>query len=660
MSSAAAQDASVVDALAGVLAAEDARRYDGPLLSGAARHPSPQVRRRAALAIGRIGDRSGTPTVIELLADPDSSVQRDAAFALGLLRDPSALEELRDYVLLAPPATQHAAHLEAVTAIAKVGGEGAESFFREFLGRWVGQAGTTTPPPTVDRAVQDAWRLGGGAPVDQLVEFTVSPLSQTRLGAVYSLARLRAPAASDVLLTAADHVDPEIRALAARALTADYADSAGIERSALATRVRRLTADSAAHVRINALRAIGSYRDPGLVAAVRDRLTDPDANVRVQALQALAELGGPEAGRIFREQIGRQPFAVRRQALIGLTRTDGERALDLIQHWLTEPDWMFRHAGSEALGYVAADTVVPWLLHMTRDPDARVAAVAMTSLLAVAPDQASERARELLIHDDPAVRAIAADRIRSAPDTALIDLLVQSYRLAQRDPIPDARIAIVSALGRIAELGLPERVAVEQRFLARVSRPDDYLVRRAAQDRFPLAADRWGTTTPINTRKSLDDYRDIVRRFVLPADRGVLPEIVIETDRGRIEIQLFAGDAPLTVHALLELVDRRFFDGSIWHRVVPNFVIQDGDPRGDGVGGPGFALRDEINPRRYERGTMGMALSGPDTGGSQFFITHSPQPHLDGGYTVVGQVRSGLAAVDLITQGDRIRRIRRP
>ncbi|HYS62140.1 MAG TPA: peptidylprolyl isomerase, partial [Gemmatimonadales bacterium] len=105
--------------------------------------------------------------------------------------------------------------------------------------------------------------------------------------------------------------------------------------------------------------------------------------------------------------------------------------------------------------------------------------------------------------------------------------------------------------------------------------------------------------------------------------------------------------------------ERRYFDGSTWHRVVPNFVVQDGDPRGDGWGGPGFALRDETNPMRYETGTVGMALSGPDTGGSQFFITHSPQPHLDGTYTVFGRVVSGLGALAAIGQGERIRSIHR-
>jgi cyclophilin family peptidyl-prolyl cis-trans isomerase len=111
------------------------------------------------------------------------------------------------------------------------------------------------------------------------------------------------------------------------------------------------------------------------------------------------------------------------------------------------------------------------------------------------------------------------------------------------------------------------------------------------------------------------------------------------------------------VDNFLHLVDRRYFDNGRWHRVVPNFVIQDGDPRGDGSGGPGTTIRDEINRRRYDAGTVGMALSGPDTGGSQFFITHSPQPHLDGGYTVFGRLVSGWDVLGLVVQGDRIRRI---
>ena len=124
-----------------------------------------------------------------------------------------------------------------------------------------------------------------------------------------------------------------------------------------------------------------------------------------------------------------------------------------------------------------------------------------------------------------------------------------------------------------------------------------------------------------------------------------------------MELRLWATDAPLTVYNIVSLAQHGYFDGQRFHRVVPNFVVQGGDPRGDGNGGPGFAIRDELNRRRYGRGTLGMALSGANTGGSQFFVTHSPQPHLDGGYTVFGQLVDGGDVLDRIIQGDRIVRV---
>src|SRR5207245_8471130 len=165
---------------------------------------------------------------------------------------------------------------------------------------------------------------------------------------------------------------------------------------------------------------------------------------------------------------------------------------------------------------------------------------------------------------------------------------------------------------------------------------------------------------PIATGRTAEDYRDVVRRLGLhsPGAGGdSLARVTIETDRGTMVVQLFPAEAPLTVAAFLSLVDRRYFDGSRWHRVVPNFVAQDGDPRGDGWGGPGFVLRDELNPTRYDVGTMGMALSGPDTGGSQFFITQSAQPHLCDVYAAFGRLVRGLDSLAAIPPGARFARL---
>jgi cyclophilin family peptidyl-prolyl cis-trans isomerase len=132
----------------------------------------------------------------------------------------------------------------------------------------------------------------------------------------------------------------------------------------------------------------------------------------------------------------------------------------------------------------------------------------------------------------------------------------------------------------------------------------------------------------------------------------------IDTEKGVIQIELAILDAPRAVTNFIALARRNFLGATPWHRVVPDFVVQDGDPRGDGEGGPGYTIRDEINQRPYLRGTVGMALDWEDTGGSQFFITHSPQPHLDGRYTVFGQVVSGLDVVDRLQQWDQIRSVR--
>ena len=132
--------------------------------------------------------------------------------------------------------------------------------------------------------------------------------------------------------------------------------------------------------------------------------------------------------------------------------------------------------------------------------------------------------------------------------------------------------------------------------------------------------------------------------------------IQMETNKGTIEIDLYAQYAPKTVNNFVFLTQEGYYDGVSFHRVIPNFVIQGGDPTGTGRGGPGYRFEDEFkdNPLKHETGVLSMANSGPGTNGSQFFITHSPQPHLDGKHTVFGKVVSGMDVVDAIKPGDKM------
>lgn len=139
-------------------------------------------------------------------------------------------------------------------------------------------------------------------------------------------------------------------------------------------------------------------------------------------------------------------------------------------------------------------------------------------------------------------------------------------------------------------------------------------------------------------------------------DPGKNYSAAIETEKGTIEISLHAADAPRTVNNFVFLAREGFYDGLVFHRVIADFMIQGGDPTGTGMGGPGYTFADEFknNPRRHTAGALSMANAGPDTNGSQFFITHAPQPHLDGRHTVFGQVTAGQKVVDTVEQGDKM------
>ncbi len=149
-------------------------------------------------------------------------------------------------------------------------------------------------------------------------------------------------------------------------------------------------------------------------------------------------------------------------------------------------------------------------------------------------------------------------------------------------------------------------------------------------------------------KKQYSKYPDMV------IDPNKTYKAIIKTNKGDIYLDLFAKDAPKTVNNFVFLARDKFYDGLTFHRVIPTFMAQGGDPNGDGRGGPGYRFEDETrnNPHKHGTGSLSMANAGPNTNGSQFFITHAPQPHLDGKHTVFGQVTAGQAVVNSLKNGD--------
>jgi cyclophilin family peptidyl-prolyl cis-trans isomerase/HEAT repeat protein len=437
-------------------------------------------------------------------------------------------------------------------------------------------------------------------------------------------------------------------------------DSAGGRAVTVAALLDALS-DPHRHVRINALGALATYRDSALSAPIGELLAAAEGNVAAAAAQALSQTGGSAAATALVQvtQDPSVPIGLRGPALASLVRLDPVRGLGAAQSYVLGEDWLARLYAARALG------AAPWaagetpLRTLASDDDPRVAAAALSAIASVADSAASLRPLyiEALGTADEGVRAAATSALARSAAPADLDILLQAYERAQGDASNDAALAAVDALAGLARRGMP----VARSFFLRFPRSNDPIVRRRVAQHF--GREGWGDPLPAETGRPLEFYLGVVRDLVAPELAGVpRPRALILTPAGGITLELFGADAPLTVRNFMTLASGGYFRAAPapgsptfrWHRVVPNFVLQDGDPRGDGSGGPGYVIRDEINGHRYLRGTLGMALSGPDTGGSQFFIAHSPQPHLDGGYTVFGRVVAGMDAADRVVQDDPI------
>jgi cyclophilin family peptidyl-prolyl cis-trans isomerase/HEAT repeat protein len=655
---AAAQEQTVVEQLAPVLAAEDARDFRPELFQRALVAPDSLVRRLAALAAGRIGDLRATSLVVPLLADRDSTVRVAAAFALGLLRDTAAVQPLIDR-LTGLPALDATTAAEAVTALAKIGGRRSGEFFSGVLGGKL-VLSQDDPTPASYQLLGESWRLGDNAPVTELLPFMADTNLAPRTRAVYSLARLRAPAAGNRMLLALGDAEPSVRAIAARALTREYAEAARLAPSAVAGELVRAAEDKTPQVRISAIHTLAGYKDPALADKLEPQLDDASQSVQVETAGALGRLGGAEAAKaLARAAGGKGPFGLRRSALVALAHADSAAFGRAAAAWRTSADWRDRAAAAEGTALAGPGTS-PWFLS---DRDARVVATGLQAWAAQIDGRDPAllaAARPLLAHVDAGVRSVAADVVARAADLSDLPALVRMYAATRRDSFPDAALSALEAIAAIRKTGPAAQARVDREFLQGASRPENYLLRRWAEEHWPEAAAKWGPAYPLATGRSLQDYRDVIQRYLVSPDSVARPHVLIDTEgRGVIEVELLGPDAPLTVDNFLRLVARRFFDRNRWHRMVPNFVVQDGDPRGDGFGSPGGAIRDEINRDRFEGPMLGMALSGPDTGMSQWFINLSPQPHLDGTYTVFGKVVDGTATLSRIMQGDVIRSIAR-
>ena len=689
-----------------IMRAEDERRWDNtlPVLFG---HKEESVRKRAALAMGRIGDVRALPALVEALkTESDSDVRQMIAFAIGEIESPdgaAALIEILDDTRA--PAEIRA---RAVEALGKIGGALLSSAPRD----------QKEPKPVDDRltrirtAILDALKFeagrrsmsdretvllgltavlrtrpdGAGPVVVRFLKYTDFRIVADALN---TMARLRLKDGSEQARQLLGSGEPIVRANAARVAGANE------DKQAFDALLARALNDYDVRVRVSAIRALGSLKDERAALPLSRRASElfrlahlqlGNGASRNEGLEILSVLGlilagkpqsdgGPDAAaRIIltvrvramtHESLVEEEVARARQApleYLGRLKDFETWVAASTDDRLTITFYGARSVSARAAGLAELGRIKPQppehvlaeaqslLRRMLNDRRTPLFAVPniLNAYAAYKPAGFGELLRAYLKQSDVIVRATVAELLgEMSPDEANARALIAALPRALRDR--DSNDAILATLDALAK----QKSTAANDAIKTALDSSDHLIRRRAVALLKANgvgdfANRIGT---VQTRNTEVDYRRAIARI------GKHVTATLVTAKGSFVIEFLPEDAPLTVDNFVQLARKGYFNGITFHRVVPNFVIQGGDPRGDGNGGPGYSIRCEINEVPYERAAVGMALSGKDTGGSQWFVTHAPQPHLDGGYTVFGRVIRGMDVVDKIARGDIIRRV---
>jgi cyclophilin family peptidyl-prolyl cis-trans isomerase/HEAT repeat protein len=695
---------------------EDERRWDDQLkdLLG---DSDPKVRVRAALAAGRIGDDKAVPPLAEmLLQDRDNSVREMAAFALGEIEAPGGAYALIT-VLKDPDRPARARAIEAlgkVTAAMMPGPTPAtekkpdddrlDQCKAAIVGalRFESQRKPNRDRLTVLLGLTAVLRIRPEGVGSLVTKFLDDSDPEIVAAALNTMARLRLKDANEQVGQLLNHNDPIVRANAARVI------GAAERKEAFDAVLNRALHDTDLRVRVSAIRALASFKDPRAVDPLLQRgkelwqttksASDNNGNARSEILEIASALGRLLANS--NSEKARNWFEELREGLTPLpSEIEIAYARVAPQYYATEAFLAWRQGSSSKLtlgqSQAALGNGITELASIKTGQallDANIKEVAtkfvsnalscqrasgsprpqrirkgetvtlvsmcvpletiaisdfLRAYAALKPPDLEQTLRERINAPDVVIRATAAELLgQQPPSEAIARTLSDALPRALRDKDDDAAMAILGALAK-------QKNATANDAIKTALDSSNQLIRRRAVTLLKTNgvgdfSDRVGM---VQTKNTAIDYRRAMARI----GRQITATIV--TSRGPFTIQFLPEDAPLTVDNFVQLAKRGYFNGQTIPRVVPNFVVQAGDPRGDQSGGPGYQIRCEINEVLFERAAVGMALSGKDTGGSQWFVTHSPQPHLDGGYTVFGQVIRGMDVVDNIARGDVIRRV---
>lgn len=687
-----------------LVAAELHRRADAPAVIAALEDADPNVVARGVWALARIGGDDGARRLLGAFdrhaADPWFPLG-----ALALLDPPAALRGetrepqgvwalLEDRLWLRFAVVDAPADSEALLlAIARLGGpKSMDRLAAELAGLL---ADRPSAAETGFRSAMEAMAIlcARGysvteAGADVLAEGLTVLDGEIRRPSAYALGRCAAPSAerlagprqevlAERLATMAGATDPEEARLAWYAL-AGIGDAPAKARTHLEGE-----APPPWRVEVEAVRALAASAAGRQILAERLGAMDREAALGARSFVVLQSL------RLLLPHVAEEPaLAEGVEALSRVLSTKGSApaspvlactaatvlaahtgdlaALRRCGEGTDLPPWAAEAMAVDALIHMgdaqSESDRVARLVQLAGGEQPQLAAAALSAFADLDGDGVKAVLRRALAHDDVgvvsaaagAIATRAADEARRDPD-AVPALAAALVRLDNASAV-EARIAAIEALGRLARVDPASREPMA-RALVPLARDPNAAVRSMARAALSVDADareRFDAEPPVARRGGFAPWLDTVDAA---GGEGAATGLRVQTPRGSFQIDFEGASAPMNQANLVRLAKAGHFDGLRWHRVVPGFVLQGGDPRSDGYGGVGYLVPCEWSPLRYRRGTVGIPLAGRDTGSGQIFITQGPQPHLDGRYTVVGTVTEGLDVVDRLLPHDRIERV---
>ncbi|MFD2248287.1 peptidylprolyl isomerase [Pontibacter ruber] len=581
-------------------------------------HAKPQYRQEAALAFASVQDTLAIPQLLGMLSDTTEAVRLAAAYALGQIGHKKAQASM---VRLIQQEQRPAVQAELLEALGKVSEKAGVTYLASY----------NAPNPAAQAG--QAWGLYRAGQrqqhTTQGVVKAVSFLSaetpyEARLAAAHFLActpKLDLTAYRKELVTSAtSDKAPEVRMAVAQALGKVKADDKATILSGIAQ------SDPDYRVRLSAIRSMAGLEFDEIKEAILAGLKDKNINTAVATAEFLQANYADTDAKVLQQALPQVQDGRVRAGLIWVILRKSEQKDKLSsqykqQYQQTQNPYDKAHllkalsADFNNYNFIAEQTFAA--------PQPVIATYGMEALAAM----------------------------RQQPDFP--KALEQDFAAIFRKGIASGDVAVVGlAAGVIRDPKLNFKEVYK-----------DYTFLKQAQKQLVLPRDM---ETNIELQKTID-YLSGNKETVTPQNPFTHPinwalvqtiptdqRVLIRTEKGDIQLQLFVEDAPGSVANFVELTKQKFFDGLYFHRVVPNFVAQGGDKRGDGWGSSEYSIRSEFAPLHYREGFVGMASAGKDTESNQWFITHSPTPHLDGRYSIFAKVVEGMNVVHQLKVGDKI------